>query len=181
MRSDHRKQEAESQKTNCRSDRAPFTFSTKSWRVKSAHRESALLSFFFFFKNVLGQETLMSKHERCFFAWGQIPERMRNQWILKSLRLCIWVGCLKGARLMSHCFNLIFQYNLFKTVQSMSRTNPQSPHRILMCMWASSVWVYDEEEEGNGEDGVNHKIQANCTLHRRYIQTVVSFTCTFTF
>lgn len=76
MRSDHReKKEVESQKTNWRSDLAPFVFSTKSWRVKSATQR---VSFVIVFpKNVLGQKktphTLMSKHERCFFCMGTNP------------------------------------------------------------------------------------------------------------
>lgn len=119
MRSDHReKKEAESQKTNWRSDLAPFVFSTKSWRVKSATQR---VSFVIVFpKNVLGQKKnthWWANMSVVFFAWGQIPERMRNQRILKSLRPCIWFGCVKGTRLISHCFNLIFQYDLPKTVK----------------------------------------------------------------
>lgn len=193
MRSDHRKKkkkEAESQKTNWRSDLAPFIFSTKSWRVKSAHRESVLLSFFSQKKRPgtkKKKKTLMSKHERCFFfffAWGQIPERMRNQWIFKNHSdFASDSGAWKAPA--SFLIVSIWYFNMICPRRwNQCREQIRSPrtgywcvceHPLCECRTRMRRWRGEEEE------GVHHKIQANCTLHRRYVQTVVSFTCTFTF
>lgn len=77
-----------------------------------------------------------------FFAWGQIPERMRNQWIFKITQTLHLIRVLERHPPHFSLFQFdISTFDLPKTVESMSRTNPQPSHRILMCMWASSVWV----------------------------------------
>lgn len=126
MRSDHR-DDWVTHETNFWSDLAPFTFSTKSSWVKSAHGKPNFIIIFQ--KNSQDRKTLISKsmsvglHKGT--AWGQIPERVLTQQILKSLRCTPHVTTAAPSQFRSanpafdwlkwsvvkgihHCLNLIF-------------------------------------------------------------------------
>lgn len=84
MRSDHRKKKRLNHRRQiCWSDRAPFTLSTKSWRVKSAHRESALLSFFFLKKKKRPRTRNTDEQTRAlFFLHG---DKSLSEWGINGL------------------------------------------------------------------------------------------------
>lgn len=110
--------------TNCWSDWAPFTFSSESPGVKSAHIVSFII---FFVKNISGQKYIDEETQAFFFclfffAWGQNPWANEESVDFK-ITLCTWSSCLKGS---CQCFHFIFQYNWQEMLESMSRTNPRT-------------------------------------------------------